>query len=222
LFALGVYLWLLLYKGVTPRRLIIDGVCFVGGLIETLWPLRTKRAGRPWICQSQPDRWNPERVKRCLGHLRNRHSLLQSLLSSTRASSIGDGALAPIPTQMIHQLLADLQLDGLSLHRTTIDTTVVTKDVDKGTGLVAIRDWILEKDAETIAIGDGEPDLAMFRVATRSFAPANIGPGRQARLLGCQIASSPGQQGLLEIVRTVLHAVQEELRAVPVRREVSA
>jgi peptidoglycan/LPS O-acetylase OafA/YrhL len=37
LFALGVYVWLLLFKGVTLRRLIIAGVCFVGGYIETLW-----------------------------------------------------------------------------------------------------------------------------------------------------------------------------------------
>ena len=37
LFALGVYLWLLLFKGLTPRRLIIACVCFVGGYLETLW-----------------------------------------------------------------------------------------------------------------------------------------------------------------------------------------
>jgi peptidoglycan/LPS O-acetylase OafA/YrhL len=37
LFALGAYLWLLLFKGVTLRRLIIAGICFVGGYVETLW-----------------------------------------------------------------------------------------------------------------------------------------------------------------------------------------
>ena len=37
LFALGVYLWLLLFKGVTLLRLIIACVCFVGGYFETLW-----------------------------------------------------------------------------------------------------------------------------------------------------------------------------------------
>ena len=45
----------------------------------------------------------------------------------------------------------------------------------------------------------------MFRVATRSFAPANISCRRQARLLGCQIASHPYQRGLLEIVRKIVH-----------------
>jgi peptidoglycan/LPS O-acetylase OafA/YrhL len=36
LFALGVYLWLLMFKGVTLRRLSIACVCFVGGFIEIL------------------------------------------------------------------------------------------------------------------------------------------------------------------------------------------
>jgi hydroxymethylpyrimidine pyrophosphatase-like HAD family hydrolase len=131
--------------------------------------------------------------------------LMQSLLSSARSSSIGDGALAPISTHIVHQLLVDLRLDRLAFHHTTIDTTIVAKEVDKGTGLAALRDWVLTKDAETIAVGDGEPDLAMFRVATRSFAPANVGPRHQARLLGCQIASCPNQQGMLEIVRKIIH-----------------
>jgi hypothetical protein len=86
-----------------------------------------------------------------------------------------------------------------------IDTTIIAKDVGKGTGLAALRDWVVGQDAETIAVGDSEPDLAMFRVANRSFAPANIGCRHQARLLGCQIASYPYQQGLLEIVRNLVH-----------------
>jgi hydroxymethylpyrimidine pyrophosphatase-like HAD family hydrolase len=76
----------------------------------------------------------------------------------------------------VHRLLVDLRLDRLAFHHTSIDTHIVAKEVDKGTGLAALRDWVLAKDAETIAVGDGEPDLAMFRVAARSFAPANVGP----------------------------------------------
>jgi hypothetical protein len=70
---------------------------------------------------------------------------------------------------------------------------------------LALRDWVLSASAETIAVGDQEPDLAMFRVATRSFAPANIGCARQARLLGCQIARHADQRGLLEIARVLTH-----------------
>jgi hypothetical protein len=100
--------------------------------------------------------------------------------------------------------MADLGLDRLCFHHTTIDTTVVAKEADKGSGLAALRDWVLP-DAETIAVGDQEPDLAMFRVATRSFAPANIGCARQAQILGCRIARRGRQRGLLEIARALAH-----------------
>lgn len=132
--------------------------------------------------------------------------LVQSLLSSARSASVGDGALAPISTHIVNQFLVDLRLDRLSFYHTSIDTHIVVKDHDKGTGLVALRNWVLAKDAETIAVGDGEPDLAMFRVATRSFAPANVGPRRQARFLGCQISSYHDQQGLCDIVRKIIHS----------------
>ena len=131
--------------------------------------------------------------------------MIQSLLSSARSSSIGDGALAPISTHIVNQLLVDLRLDRLAFHHTMIDTTIVAKEVDKGTGLAALRDWVLAPNAETIAVGDSEPDLAMFRVATRSFAPSNLSCRRQAHLLGCRIVHHPDQRGLLEIVRKIIH-----------------
>ena len=135
--------------------------------------------------------------------------LIKSLLSSARAFSVGDGAVAPISGHIVHQLLVDLQLDRLTFHHTTIDTTIVAKEVDKGSGLVALRDWVLGSDAETIAVGDSEPDLAMFMTATRSFAPSNIGCHREARLVGCTIALSPYQRGLLDIVREAIHPNNE-------------
>lgn len=105
----------------------------------------------------------------------------------------------------MNQLLVDLRLDRLAFHHTMIDTTIVAKEVDKGTGLAALRDWVLAPNAETIAVGDSEPDLAMFRVATRSFAPSNLSCRRQAHLLGCRIVHHPDQRGLLEIVRKIIH-----------------
>jgi hypothetical protein len=128
-----------------------------------------------------------------------------SLLTTENRSSIGDGVLAPISPCIVHQLLADLRLDKLTFLQNSIDTTIVAAENNKGTGLAALRDWVLASEAETIAIGDDEPDLAMFRVATRSFAPANIGCRRQARLLGCQVAPYPYQRGLLHIVRNITH-----------------
>jgi hydroxymethylpyrimidine pyrophosphatase-like HAD family hydrolase len=137
--------------------------------------------------------------------------LIQTVLGSAKASSIGDGALGPISTQTLHQLLVDLKLDRLTFHHTPLDTAIFAKEVNKGTGLSELCEWALFPGVETIAVGDAEPDLAMFRVASRSYAPANIGCKRQARLLGCQIARSPNQRGLLEIVRTIAACREERV-----------
>jgi hydroxymethylpyrimidine pyrophosphatase-like HAD family hydrolase len=135
--------------------------------------------------------------------------LIDSLLSSAHSSSVGDGALAPISTHILCQLLVDLRLDRLTFHHTTIDTTIVAKEADKGTGLAALRDWVLADDAETIAVGDTEHDLPMFRMASRSFAPSNINCRRLAQLCGCQISQFPYQRGLLEIVAKIIHSNKE-------------
>jgi hypothetical protein len=68
-----------------------------------------------------------------------------------------------------------------------------------------LRDRVLGPQAETIAVGDSEADLPMFRVATRSFAPAQIGCARQARWLGCQISRNRYQRGLLDVARALVH-----------------
>jgi hydroxymethylpyrimidine pyrophosphatase-like HAD family hydrolase len=122
-----------------------------------------------------------------------------ALLKSMKSAEIGDGAVAPLSPLLVKQVMTELGLDRLRVHNTTIDTTIVARDVDKGTGLVALRDWVLRPDSETIAVGDSEADLAMFHEATRSFAPGNIGCARKARLLGCEIVPQLHQQGLLEI-----------------------
>jgi len=131
--------------------------------------------------------------------------VMHALVGSARVSSIGDGAMVPLSTHIVHQLLEDLELDRLTFRHTGLDTAIVAKEADKGTGLIALQDWVLTPDAETIAVGDDEPDLAMFRVATRSFAPANIGCRNQARLHGCKIVPHSFQRGLLDIVRGIVH-----------------
>ncbi len=132
--------------------------------------------------------------------------LALSLLKSMHAASVGDGAVGPLPGLVANRLMAELGLDRLSFHHTLIDTTFVAKETNKGTGLVALRDMVLSKDAETIAVGDSEPDLAMFAVATRSFAPANISCANQARHLGCRIVGRPFQRGLLQIAQAITGA----------------
>ncbi len=132
--------------------------------------------------------------------------LASSLLKSMHAASVGDGAVGPLPGLVASRVMAELGLDRLSFHHTLIDTTFVARETSKGTGLIALRDKVLGADAETIAVGDSEPDLAMFRVATRSFAPANISCANQARHLGCRIVERPFQRGLLEIAQAITGA----------------
>ncbi|MGY3446379.1 MULTISPECIES: HAD hydrolase family protein [unclassified Bradyrhizobium] len=124
----------------------------------------------------------------------------QSLLSRMRRFTVGQGVPVPLPTLTVRDLITTLRLDRLCFRQTTSDTTVVAKGVNKGTGLAALRDRVLGPDAETIAIGDTEADLPMFRAATLSFAPAQIRCSREARLLGCTVSRYSYQRGLLDIV----------------------
>jgi len=115
------------------------------------------------------------------------------------------GIPAPLSPLVVGDLITRLGLDRLSVHETAIDTTVAAHETNKGSGLMALRDWVLGPDAETVAIGDSEADLQMFRVAKRCFAPAQIDCAPEARLLGCQIAQHSYQRGLLEIARQLAH-----------------
>lgn len=126
---------------------------------------------------------------------------LSSLLHSVRVADVGDGAVSALSPILVKQVMHDHGLDRLRVHPTTIDTTIIGHELDKGTGLAALRDWTMHPTCETIAVGDSEADLAMFRVATRSFAPGNIGCARMARLIGCEIVPQRFQKGLLEIAR---------------------
>jgi hypothetical protein len=128
---------------------------------------------------------------------RYRHSL--------RAYSYEAGRTVPLPRGLVEGTIVDLGLDRLSLHQTYLDSTVLAREVDKGKGLLALLALAGVEGAETIAIGDSEPDLAMFRVASRSFAPRHISAKATARLLGCHITDRTYQPGLLSAVRSIVH-----------------
>jgi len=110
-----------------------------------------------------------------------------------------------LPTLFIRDLMAGLGADRLGFLQTYADTAIVAREVDKGKGLLALLDLAGQRGIETNAIGDSEPDLAMFRVATRSFAPSNISCRSGAESLGCRIADRAYQAGLLRSVRAMLH-----------------
>jgi hydroxymethylpyrimidine pyrophosphatase-like HAD family hydrolase len=124
---------------------------------------------------------------------------------SIRAYTYERGRTVPLPKILIQNLMASLKADHLKFLQTYVDTAIVPEKVDKGTGLLALLALAEQRDTETIAIGDSEADLAMFRVTSRSFAPSNISVRAAARLLGCRIADRPNQRGLLRIVQSIVH-----------------
>lgn len=125
---------------------------------------------------------------------------------SVRTYTYARKGTVPLPEPLIRNLVAERKLDRLVVHQTTIDTTILAKGVDKGTGLTALLAWIGRGHDETFAVGDSETDLPMFAATRRSFAPAHIDCARLARAVDCTIAAAPYQRGLLEIVRRVTGA----------------
>jgi hydroxymethylpyrimidine pyrophosphatase-like HAD family hydrolase len=122
-----------------------------------------------------------------------------------RAYAYTRNRTVPLPETLIRALLAELEPGRFCLHQTYTDSTVIAAECNKGEGLRALLSLAGHSGWETSAVGDSEPDLAMFHAATRCFAPSQIGCPGPARLLGCQIATRPYQLGLLEIVRSLVH-----------------
>jgi hydroxymethylpyrimidine pyrophosphatase-like HAD family hydrolase len=124
---------------------------------------------------------------------------------SLRVFTYQNGRTVPLPALLVQDLLASLKVDRLCAHHTGLDTAIIAKETDKGRGLLSLLDFVGLTGMDVLAIGDSEPDLPMFRVAGRSFAPGNVTCRREAQLLGCHIADSLYQPGLLEIARRIVH-----------------
>jgi hydroxymethylpyrimidine pyrophosphatase-like HAD family hydrolase len=124
---------------------------------------------------------------------------------SLRAYTYATGRTNPLPTALVEGLLTQLGLERLTVHQTYLDTAILAREIDKGQGLLALLRLAEREGIETIAIGDSEPDLAMFRVAGRSYAPGHMSGRSVARMLGCEIARRSYQPGLLSAVRSIVH-----------------
>jgi len=124
---------------------------------------------------------------------------------SLRAFTYQGGRTKPLPPLLVQDMLASLKLDRLQVHHTGLDTAMLAKEINKGTGLLSLLAFVGLPADDVFAIGDSEPDLAMFRVVQGSFAPGNISCRREANLLGCQVAHLPYQPGLLQIARKIGH-----------------
>jgi hypothetical protein len=105
----------------------------------------------------------------------------------------------------VNSLVAGLKTDRLSVRETTLDTAIKAKSVDKGKGLSALLALAGRPGLDTVAVGDSEPDLAMFRAAKRSFAPGNILCRAEAEALGCRVVRRSFQCGLFDIARLIVN-----------------
>jgi hydroxymethylpyrimidine pyrophosphatase-like HAD family hydrolase len=177
---------------------------FVGGVAEYgsfVWDAAT---GREQILVSQESFAQVEELKNRLREIPGVF-LDEDCQFIVRAYTYARGATVPLPETLIRGLILNFKLDRLRLHQTFTDSTVIAAECNKGSGLEALLAAAGRLGWKTVAVGDSEPDLPMFRAATRCFAPSQIGCPGPARQLGCRIATKPYQSGLLEIVRSLVH-----------------
>jgi hydroxymethylpyrimidine pyrophosphatase-like HAD family hydrolase len=124
---------------------------------------------------------------------------------SLRAFSYQNGRTTPLPPLLLQDLLAKLNVSRLRVHHTGLDSAIVAKETDKGVALQSFLPFVGLPSADVLAIGDSEPDLPMFRVAVRAFAPGNVTCRAEAGLIGCYVAGSAYQPGLLQIAQRIVH-----------------
>jgi hydroxymethylpyrimidine pyrophosphatase-like HAD family hydrolase len=125
---------------------------------------------------------------------------------SLRAFMYTKNGTTSLPTPIIDTLVSDLQLDRIQVRQTSLDTTITARSADKGKGLLALKAMVGCIDAQTYVVGDSDPDIPMFAVSQRSFAPANISRARPiAKALGCTIVEGRYQRGLFQIAQKITH-----------------
>lgn len=81
-----------------------------------------------------------------------------------------------VPSQAAHFL--DDQAMALNHNGDRVDVTPI--GVDKGTGMRHALASLDRQDAWTLAVGDGDNDIPMFRIADMGVAVANASPGLQS------------------------------------------
>jgi len=178
---------------------------FMGGVAESgsyIWDAATDKER---ILVSEETLNKIERVKLALKQIPGvfTNSYYQY---SIKAFKYGDSITGtiPVPTELINSVLDQCGADDLIVHQTSTDTAVLSPGIDKGTGMIALLQLLDCSKCDTIAIGDTEPDLAMFRVANRSYAPSHTNVRSAAIQIGCHVVNKPFQLGLLEIVHHII------------------
>lgn len=81
------------------------------------------------------------------------------------------------------------------------DTYFVASDSDKGKAIDQYRSYSGFAGGITVAVGDSDEDISMFRKVVRSYAPSNCSEEikKMARQDKCGVVQGPVQRGLLQI-----------------------
>jgi hypothetical protein len=108
---------------------------------------------------------------------------------SIRAYVYERHGMAPLPNELVSNLISRLNLDRLVSHQTTIDTTIAANEIEAGGGVKALLSYVGHPDLSTVAIGPSSDEIhpELFRT------------------VGGQKARAPAQRGLLELVRFLIH-----------------
>jgi hydroxymethylpyrimidine pyrophosphatase-like HAD family hydrolase len=107
----------------------------------------------------------------------------------------------------VREVLERAGLALLTFLPTHADTTIVPKDIGKGSGLLWAKKYLRFEGEPVAAIGDNDQDLDMFRAADLAFAPANSSKAvREFAATGkCKLMRRSFQKGLLDAVAQVIH-----------------
>src|SRR2546425_3072112 len=106
---------------------------------------------------------------------------------SLRAYTYERGTTVALPTMVIRNLLAGLGADRLDFHQTYLDTAVLAKETDKGHGLEALLALSGTDGCETIAVGDSEADLPMFRESPTARSEEHTSELQSLAYLVCRL-----------------------------------
>jgi hypothetical protein len=117
----------------------------------------------------------------------------------------GQASVAPSAREL-GDVLARCGCDRLTFTTTLGDAIIAPRETDKGRGLLAVKELLVQAGEPTAAIGDSDRDIPMLEIADMSYAPANCSVGVRAlvRQGRCRLMAEPYQRGLLVAARDLV------------------
>ncbi len=126
---------------------------------------------------------------------------------SLRAYEFKSDMMWMLEGERILELIDEHKLDLLTLPPGYLKGDVISKEIDKEKGLLALIGQLGLAGKPVYAMGDSLPDLPMLRAAHYRFTPANATADlmKSGCLLQIKMAKKPSMAGLKESVENVIH-----------------